>query len=94
MIHAIVRFAVEDFENWKSVFIAAAALRKTFGSLSTQAFSKADSKNEITVLLRFESRENATQMFQSPEFREVTQRGGMLAPPEVTFLDEVTSLPS
>ena len=94
MIHAIVRFTVEDFETWKSVFVEAAALRKTFGSLSAQAFSKADSKNEINVLLRFENREKATQMFQSPEFREVTKRGGMLAPPEVTFLDEVAALSS
>ena len=94
MIHALVRFTVEDINIWKPVFEEAAALRKSFGSMSAQAFHKADSKNEITVLLRFESREQAMQMFQSAEFREVTQRGKMLAPPEVTFLEEVATLPS
>ncbi|MCE9644963.1 MAG: hypothetical protein K8S20_03105 [Chloroflexi bacterium] len=94
MINALARFTVEDFAKWETVFEEAAALRKTYGSLSAQAFHKVDSKNEIFVLLRFESVEKAGEMFQSAEFREVTRRGGMTAPPEVTFLNEVTSLPS
>jgi len=94
MIFAMAHFTVEDIEKWKSVFEEVAALRKSFGSTSTQAFAKADSQNEITVLLRFESRERAVQMFQSPEFREVTKRGGMFAHPEVTFFNEVASLDS
>ncbi len=94
MIHAFVRFTVNDIENWKPVFVEAATLRKSFGSMNARAFSKADSRNEITVLLTFESREKAMQMFLSQEFREVTQRGGMLAPPEVTFVDEVATLNS
>jgi quinol monooxygenase YgiN len=94
MIYALVRFTVEDFAKWRSVFEEAGAIRKAYGSVSAQAFQKSDSKNEITVLLQFESRERAGQMFQSPEFREITKRGGMVAPPEVTFLDEVAKLPS
>jgi quinol monooxygenase YgiN len=94
MIYAQVRFTVEDIAIWKPVFEEAAALRKSFGSQSAQAFSKADSPNEIMVLLRFENRNQAAQMFQSPEFRAVTQRGKMLAPPEVTFFNEVITLDS
>ena len=94
MINALVRFTVEDIAKWKLVFVEAAALRKGYGSMSAQAFHQVDNKNEIYVLLRFESVEKAGQMFQSEEFREVTRRGGMTAPPEVTFLDEVTTLPS
>ena len=94
MIYAQVRFTVEDIAIWKPVFEEAAALRKSFGSLSAQAFSQADSPNEIMVLLRFESREQGAQMFQSPEFRAVTQHGKMLAPPEVTFFNEVETLES
>jgi len=94
MIYALVRFTVEDILKWKSVFEEAAALRKIYGSMSAQAFSKVENKNEITVLLHFETREQAEQMFQSTEFREVTKRGGMVAPPEVTFLDAVVTLSS
>lgn len=94
MINALVRFTVEDFSKWKSVFEEAAALRKTYGSLGAQAFHKVDVKNEIFVFLRFESIEKAGEMFQSTEFREVTRRGGMVAPPEVTFLNEVINLPA
>jgi len=94
MIYAQVRFTVEDIATWKPIFEEAAAPRKSYGSLSAQAFSKADNQNKIMVLLRFESREQATHMFQSPEFRGVTQRGKMLAPPEVTFFNEVETLDS
>jgi len=94
MVYTQVRFTVEDIAIWKPVFEEAAMLRKSFGSLSAHAFSKADNPNEIMVLLRFESQEQATQMFQSPEFRAVTQRGKMLAPPEVTFFNEVETLGS
>ncbi|HNC09779.1 MAG TPA: hypothetical protein PLX14_13795 [Anaerolineales bacterium] len=94
MIFALVQFTVENIDIWKPVFIEAATLRKSFGSTSARAFSKTDGKNEISVLLSFESREKAMQMFQSQEFREVTKRGGMVAPPTVTFLDEVASLGS
>jgi hypothetical protein len=34
------------------------------------------------------------QMFQSQEFRDATARAGVKGPPEVSFLDEVVSLPA
>jgi uncharacterized protein (DUF1330 family) len=94
MIYALVRFTVEDQAKWRPVFEEVAALRKTFGSTNAHAFCKSESRNEITVLLTFSDRQKAEQMFQSQEFREATKRGGMVAPPEVTFLDEVANLPS
>jgi heme-degrading monooxygenase HmoA len=94
MTHVLVRFTVEDLAKWKPVFEEAAALRKSFGSKGVRAFSKADSPNEVTILAEYEDRAKAQQMFQSQEFREATKRGGVMGPPEVTFLNEVVNLPA
>ena len=92
MTHVLVRFTVEDLAKWKPVFEEAAALRKSFGSKGVQAFTKAGSPNEVTILAEYEDVERAKQLFQSQEFREVTQKAGVKAPPEVTFLDAVLRL--
>lgn len=94
MTYVLVRFNVEDLAKWKSVFEEAAALRKSFGSMGVRAFSKAGSPNEIVILGQYEDREKAGQMFQSQEFREATKRAGVMAPPEMSFLDEVLNLPA
>jgi len=94
MIHVLVRFTVEDLASWKSVFEEAAGLRKNFGSMGVRGFSKADSPNEVVILGEYADKEKAMQMFQSQEFREATARAGVKGPPEVTFLNEVVSLPA
>jgi len=92
MTYVLVRFTVEDLAKWKPVFEEAAALRKSFGSMGVRAFSKADNSNEVVILGEYESREKAQQMFQSQEFRDATKRGGVVSPPDVTFLDAVVDL--
>ena len=94
MTYVLVRFTVEDLAKWKSVFEEAATLRKGFGSMGVRAFTKAGSPTEITILGEYEDRGKAQQMFQSQEFRDATKRGGVMGPPEVTFLDEVVNLPA
>lgn len=94
MIYVLVRFSVEDLAKWKAVFEEAAGLRKNFGSMGVRAYSKADNSNEIMVVGQYADKDKAMQMFQSQEFREVTQRAGMKGPPEVTFLNEVVNLPA
>jgi len=94
MTYVLVRFAVEDLEKWKLVFTEAASLRKNFGSRGVRAFSKADTPNEVVILGEYEDVEKARQLFQSQEFREATKRAGVMGAPDVSFLNEVLTLPS
>ena len=94
MIYVLVRLTVEDLAKWKPVFEEAADLRKNFGSNGVRAFSKADNPNEVVILGEYEDLERARQLFQSQEFREATKRAGVMGPPDVTFLNEVLTLPS
>jgi quinol monooxygenase YgiN len=92
MTYVLVRLNVADVAKWKPVFEEAAALRKSFGSMGVRAFSKTDNSNEILILGEYESQEKAQQLFHSQEFRDATQRAGVMGPPEVTFLDQVIEL--
>jgi quinol monooxygenase YgiN len=94
MTFVLVRFSVEDFEKWKSVFEETAALRKASGSKGVRAFTKVDSPNEVTILAEYSDLETARQFFQSPELRAAQQSAGLKAPPELSFLDEKFSLPT
>jgi uncharacterized protein (DUF1330 family) len=92
MAFALVRLTVQDQSKWKPVFEEAAELRKKFGSIGVRAFAKAGSPNEIVILGEYDSLDHARQLFQSQEFREATQKAGMVGAPEVTFLDKVIDL--
>jgi uncharacterized protein (DUF1330 family) len=92
MAHVLVRLTVKDQTEWKKTFEEAAALRKKFGSKGVRAFAKADSPNEIFVLGKYEDLDQAREMFQSQEFRDATQKGGVVGAPEVTYLDNVAKL--
>lgn len=92
MPFALVRLTVQDQASWKPVFEQAAELRKKFGSVGVHAYAKTDSPNEIVILGEYDTLDHARQLFQSAEFREATQRAGMIGAPEVTFLDKVVDL--
>lgn len=90
----LVRANFRDFATWKAAFDEVAALRRSYGSKGVAVYRNADRSNEVVILGEYEDLEKARQLFQSPEFREATQRGGVTSPPEVTFLDEVDRLPA
>jgi uncharacterized protein (DUF1330 family) len=92
MAYALVRLTVQDQAKWKTVFEEAASLRKKYGSKGAQAYAKTDTPNEIVILGEYESVEKARELFQSQEFREATQRAGMVGAPEVTILDKIVQL--
>ena len=92
MAHVMVRLTVKDQAVWKKTFEEAGSLRKKFGSMGVQAYAKADNPNEITIIGEYESLDKARELFQSQEFKDATQRAGMVGAPEVSFLTEVVKL--
>lgn len=94
MPYVLVKLTVENHEKWKTTFQEAGALRKSYGSRGVHAFSRADNPNEIMILGEYDDLEKAREMFQSLEFREATKKAGVVAPPDVTFLNEAVKLPA
>jgi heme-degrading monooxygenase HmoA len=94
MPSVVVRIAFEDFEKWKAGFEAAGGMRQAYGSKGVRALRNLEKPDEVVIVGEYEDLERARQLFQSQEFREATQRAGLTRPPEVTFHEEVLSLPA
>ena len=88
MIYTLVRHSVEDFDKWKKVFDEHESVRKEGGEESCQLFQGAGKPNDVTVLLKWESTEKAKTFFDSEDLKATMKEAGVLAPPEIIFLDE------
>lgn len=88
MAHILVRFKVEDYDNWRSVFNELTPLRSSKGSKGGNIYRSADNPNEIVILLEWDSIENVRQYTQSDELRAAMERSGVIGPPDFVFLDE------
>jgi len=94
MPYAIVRATVKDYAQWKKGFDETATLRKAHGSKGVRVFRSVELPNELVIVGEYEDLQRARQLFLSQEFREATQRGGVLGQPDVVLVDEVHQLPA
>ena len=92
MAHGLVRVKVKDQAEWKKGFEGASSLRKTFGSRGVHAFASADDPNAIVIMGEYESHNKAREMFQTQEFRDITQKAGVIGAPEVVYLTSVADM--
>ena len=89
MVYVMNRIRIKDFEAWKKVFDHGSEFRKAGGSLGGQALRNAQDLNEIFVILKWDTLENAKKFGQSEEFRKLLQEAGVMGKPEAFFLEEI-----
>ncbi len=88
MTYMLVQHSVEDYAKWKRVFDENGAIRQTNGSKGGFVLRNAENGNQMTVLLEWDSLENARAFANSDDLREAMQRAGVTGRPNVSFLDE------
>ena len=89
MAYLMVKQTVEDYAKWKPAFDEHGSTRKAAGSKGAQVFQSVDEPNEVTVLLEWDSVENARKFSESTSLREVMQKAGVLGRPSIAFMNEV-----
>jgi quinol monooxygenase YgiN len=94
MAHLLVRHTVEDYARWRPYFDQHEAARRTAGSQGAQVFQSAANPNEITILMEWDSLENAQAFAQSPDLREIMQKAGVMGMPDVQFLSAASKSPA
>lgn len=93
MIQLLIRHKVRDYTAWKPVFDAHAATREEFGCLGGKIYRSHNDVNDITVMLRWTTIEDAERFVASTELRNTMYSAGVVGDPQVAFLDEVTDFP-
>jgi heme-degrading monooxygenase HmoA len=88
MASMIVQQKVKDFESWKKVYDSVAGLRSFRGALSEQIFREASDPNNLFIVFKWNSLENAERFAQSPELKAAMARAGVDGQPKFYFLTE------
>ena len=88
MASMLVQQRVKDFGEWKKAYDAMAAVRASKGGLADQIFRDSNDPNKITVILKWDSLENAQKYAQSPELKAAMEKAGVEGAPQIHFLNE------
>jgi heme-degrading monooxygenase HmoA len=88
MAGMLVQHKVKDFPNWKKVYDAQAELRVSSGMLSDQIYRDASDQNQLIVIFKWDSVENAQKFAQSPELKAAMEKAGVEGRPTINFLNE------
>jgi len=91
MPYMFIRSKVKDYDKWKTIFEEHAATRKTSGSKGGRLFRNNDDPNELILVFKWDSIENARKFAQSEDLKKRMQRAGVIDKPDIYFLDKVES---
>lgn len=88
MPSVLIIHAVRDYDAWKRVFDAAAAIRRDAGERSYQLLRDEHDANQVVHFSVWESTANARAFFESPALVAIRERAGVEAP-EFHYLHEL-----
>lgn len=89
MPYILTRLQVEDQERWKSFFEENRPFRQEEGSRGGTVFASTENPNEVTVLLEWNSTEDARSFVESDELRERLNESGVQATPEFRIVEKL-----
>jgi quinol monooxygenase YgiN len=84
----IVQHTVRDYDAWKPVFDEHEPVRAKYGCKGHTIYRDADRPNDVTLVMRYESRERADEFMKDPSLREAMEKGGVISEPRATWLEE------
>jgi heme-degrading monooxygenase HmoA len=88
MATLLVQLHVKDFTAWKKGFEEGSSLRSSHGGLSAQIYHGVSDPEAVTVLMKWDSLNNAQKFAGSPDLKAAWQRAGVEGVPSVSFLTE------
>lgn len=86
--YVLIIHEVKDYPVWKSVFDAAAAMRKEAGERSYQVLKYENQANKIVHFSAWISLQHARAFFESPQLVQIRKDAGVRAP-EFIYLDPI-----
>lgn len=87
MAHLAVRHHVRDYAAWKRVFDEFAPTRRAGGEIDYQIYHVDDDRNNIIVLMEWDSIANAKAFTASDALREAMGNAGVDSEPVIFYLN-------
>ena len=89
MASMLVQHKVKDFAEWKKEYDSVSKMRTSNGELSDQIYRDEKTPNNLTVIFKWDSLENAKKYAHSPELKAAMEKAGVVGQPNIYFLNEV-----
>ncbi len=84
MVYLNVRHTCADYDTWRQFFDADEEARRSFGATGVKhIFRDVEDPNTVTVILAWDSAENANKFLNNPALRETMQKAGVIGMPAV-----------
>src|SRR3954464_3117082 len=88
MTTTVVRHHVRDYDAWRKVYDDVAPLQRSGGVIAESVYRDAAEPDEVLVLHRFGTADEARDFFGSAELLDAMSRAGVVGAPRVEFYDE------
>ena len=85
----LVRHQVEDYAAWRSVYDGLDAVRKAHGCTADEVMADPADGQDLFIIHRFPTLEQAQSFAGSNELREAMGRAGVKGAPRIEFAVEV-----
>ncbi|MEJ2617097.1 MAG: hypothetical protein P8Z35_19245 [Ignavibacteriaceae bacterium] len=89
MANLLVHHKVEDYNKWKTFFDEHSSFRSQMGSKGGRVFRSANDPNDLFILFKWDSTENAQKFTQSDNLKETMKNAGVIGMPDIYFVEEV-----
>jgi heme-degrading monooxygenase HmoA len=88
MSYLSIRHTIADYAKWHAGFDANEAARRAAGATGVnQVYRDVENPNQITVMLEWNTAENARNFASDPALKEAMNDAGVTSTPEVRFLN-------
>ena len=84
----IVRHQVQDFSAWRAVYDSVADVRQQYSCLDAEVMTAPDDKNDVFVIHRFPSLDDAQAFAGSSELKDAMGRAGITGAPRIEIAAE------
>ena len=88
LVFILIQETVEDYDTWKTVFDENGTNRQAAGSNGGYVLRSVQDDNQLTILLEWDTLDNARTFMSSDDLRKAMARAGVTGQPKVTFLAE------
>lgn len=84
----LVRHSVDDYEGWRKVYDDVEDLRQKYGCSGAEVLVAPDDRQDVFVIHRFPTLDQAQGFVSDGELREAMGRGGVHVPPRIEIAVE------
>ena len=87
-VTAAIRHHVKDYDAWRGVYDGFADVQKANGVTDESVHRAKDDGNDLLVIHRFASVDDAEAFFALTELREAMQNGGIEGEPDIQIYED------